>query len=164
MFIRKSTKADIPQIAEIYADAKKFMRENRNPNQWNKGYPNAESAELDIDNEMGYVCEDEDGIVAVFAFCPGVEKTYDKIYEGEWLNTLPYAYIHRIAVKRHGCGIVDFCFSECFKMFPNLKIDTHRDNIPMQKVLSRNGFSKCGIIYLESGEERFAYQKTNKGE
>jgi RimJ/RimL family protein N-acetyltransferase len=44
-------------------------------------------------------------------------------------------------------------------MHPNLKIDTHRDNIPMQKVLKRNGFSECGIIYIENGDERIAFQK-----
>ena len=54
---------------------------------------------------------------------------------------------------------VDFCFNECFKMFPSLKIDTHKDNIPMQKVLLRNGFKFCGIIHLENGDERLAYQK-----
>ena len=67
--------------------------------------------------------------------------------------------MHRIAVLRHGKGVVDFCINECFKVFPNLKIDTHRDNIPMQKVLKRNGFCYCGIIYLESGDERLAFQK-----
>ena len=101
----------------------------------------------------------EGEVVAVFAFAIGNEPTYKTIYEGEWLNDEPYAYIHRIAVKKHGMGIVDFCFSECFKMHRNLKIDTHRDNIPMQKVLLRGGFQLCGVIYLESGDERLAYQK-----
>ncbi len=159
MHIRKSRESDIPEIAEIYAQAKKFMHENGNPNQWNTGYPNSESAADDIKNGIGYVCEDNGEVIAVFVFRIGEEETYNKIYEGTWLDTLPYAYIHRIAVKKHGCGIVDFCFSECFKMYPNLKIDTHKDNIPMQKVLVRNGFRKCGIIYLTSGDERLAYQK-----
>ena len=47
-----------------------------------------------------------------------------------------------------GKGIIDFCFSECFKIHSNLKIDTHRDNIPMQKVLLRNGFEYCGISFI----------------
>ena len=71
----------------------------------------------------------------------------------------PYSVIHRIAVKYHGRGIVDFCFNECFLELPNIKIDTHRDNIPMQKCLLRNGFEYCGIIYLKDGTERLAYQK-----
>ncbi len=159
MIIRKTTPADIMAIDEIYKSAKKFMREAGNVNQWNSDYPNAESAVSDMESGIGYVCEDEGEVVAVFAFAIGNEPTYDKIYDGKWLGDSPYAYIHRIAVKKHGKGIVDFCFSECFKMYPNLKIDTHRDNIPMQKVLLRNGFQHCGIIYLENGDERLAYQK-----
>ena len=136
------------------------MRLNGNPNQWKGDYPNAFDAEEDIKNGIGYVCESEGEIVGVFAFKIGIEPTYNKIFEGDWQNDLPYAFMHRIAVLRHGKGIVDFCINECFKLYPNLKIDTHRDNIPMQKVLKRNGFCYSGIIYLENGDERLAFQKT----
>lgn len=159
MLIRKTKPCDIQEISEIYCNAKKYMRENGNPTQWKDSYPNAESATLDMEEGIGYVCVDNGEIVAVFAFCVGNEKTYDKIYDGEWLNGEPYAYIHRIAVKKHGVGIVDFCFKECFKKYGNLKIDTHENNIPMQKVLLRNGFRLCGKILLENGEERLAFQK-----
>jgi RimJ/RimL family protein N-acetyltransferase len=159
MIIRKTEKGDIEAVGAIYASAKQFMRETGNPNQWKNDYPNAESATSDMLRGIGYVCEHEGEVVAAFAFAPENEPTYNKIYSGQWLDNEPYAYIHRIAVKHHGMGIVDFCFSECFSMFQNLKIDTHRDNIPMQKVLARNGFKYCGIIYLENGEERLAFQK-----
>ena len=29
----------------------------------------------------------------------------------------------------------------------------------MQKALKRNGFEKCGIIYLDNGDPRIAYEK-----
>ena len=159
MIIRQSSAKDLNDIGEIYSAAKQFMHENGNPNQWAGEYPNSQSALEDMKKGIGYVCEDDGEVVAVFAFDIGREPTYDAIYGGAWQNEEPYAYIHRIAVKKHGRGVVDFCFAECFKKFPNLKIDTHRDNIPMQRVLSRNGFKLCGIIYLENGEERLAYQK-----
>lgn len=159
MLIRKTKECDIASISEIYALAKQYMRNAGNPSQWSSDYPNESTARADMEKGIGYVCEDSGEIVAAFAFAVEDEKTYEKIYDGQWLNNAPYAYIHRIAVKKHGCGIVDFCFSECFKLHPNLKIDTHRDNIPMQKVLMRNGFRYCGIIYLENGDERLAYQK-----
>ena len=41
----------------------------------------------------------------------------------------------------------------------HLRIDTHEDNLVMQHVLEKNGFTKCGIIYLESGDPRLAYEK-----
>ena len=159
MYIRKTEKKDLLEIENIYALAKQFMRDSGNPNQWKGEYPNAFDAEEDIKNATGNVVVENDEVVGVFAFCIGEEKTYNVIYNGSWLNDKPYAFIHRIAVKYHGRGIVDFCFSECFKQFGNLRIDTHEDNIPMQKVLKRNGFIFCGEIYLENGEKRLAYQK-----
>ena len=159
MIIRKSTLKDVEQIEKIYAHAKEFMRANGNPNQWKGDYPNAFDAEEDVKNGIGYVCESDGEIVGVFAFNIAVEPTYNTIYNGAWQNDLPYAFMHRIAVSSHGKGVVDFCIDHCFKLCHNLKIDTHRDNIPMQKVLKRNGFSYCGIIYLENGDERLAFQK-----
>lgn len=160
MKIRETRESDLAIIEEIYNKARNFMRENGNPNQWRTEYPTSNDARNDMLLGRGYVCEDDMGdVVAVFAFGTDIEPTYDKIYCGEWKNDEPYAYIHRIAVKEQGRGIVAFCFSECYKRFPNLKIDTHRDNIPMQKALARAGFEYCGIIYLANGDERLAYQK-----
>jgi RimJ/RimL family protein N-acetyltransferase len=160
MIIRRATVADIDEAAKIYDMAKAFMREGGNPDQWPGDYPNGYDIALGIEEGVSYVCEEDGEIIATFLFKTNADDpTYRKIYEGAWLNDLPYSVIHRIAVKHHGCGIVDFCFNECFKRFPNIKIDTHRDNIPMQKCLIRNGFKYCGIIYLESGAERIAFQK-----
>ena len=160
MLIRKTEEKDLPVISEIYENAKRFMRENGNPNQWSDGKPNADTATEDMKNGVGYVAEENGEILAVFMFSVGEDPTYLKIYDGAWKNELPYAVIHRIAVAAQGKGIIDFCINECFKICPNLKIDTHRDNIPMQKALLKRGFEYCGIIYLENGDERLAYQKT----
>lgn len=40
---------------------------------------------------------------------------------------------------------------------------THRDNKPMQHVVEQNGFKYCGIIHLENGDERLAYQRIGYG-
>ena len=45
-----------------------------------------------------------------------------------------------------------------------VKIDTHEGNIAMRKMLEKNGFVHCGVILLESGAERVAYQYMEKGE
>ena len=42
----------------------------------------------------------------------------------------------------------------------SLKVDTHEENIPMQNLLKKNGFKYCGIIYLEDGGKRVAFEKT----
>ena len=160
MIIRKTEPADLSAIGEIYENAKRFMRESGNPTQWDDGKPNIDTAREDMENGVGYVAEENGEILAVFMFNIGNDVTYDKIYNGEWKNAEPYAVIHRIAVKEQGRGLIGYCIDECFKTFPNLKIDTHRNNIPMQKALLKRGFEYCGIIYLENGDERLAYQKT----
>ena len=159
MVIRKTTEADLSRIAEIYENAKRFMRESGNPNQWNSGTPSIDTAHEDMDRGVGYVVEENGEIVATFMFSLDGEPTYAKIYEGAWLSDEPYGVIHRIAVAEQGRGIIGFCIDECFSRCQNLRIDTHRDNLPMQRALQKRGFVYCGIIYLENGDERLAYQK-----
>lgn len=159
MLIRKTTTADIDAASAIYDSARAFMRAGGNLHQWSDKYPNTQSILADIEAGGSYVCEDEGEIVGVFYFNITNDPTYDKIYEGEWKDDGDYAVIHRIAVKYHGRGIADFIYSYCFEMHPNLRIDTHRDNAPMRRSLSKNGFEYCGIIYLLSGDERLAFQK-----
>ena len=159
MLIRKSTTADLAKIGEIYENAKKFMRETGNPNQWTAAHPNIDTARNDIEKGIGYVAEENGEILAVFMLSQGKDPTYAKIYDGAWLSDAPYGVIHRIAVAEQGRGIIDFCINECFAKCGNLRIDTHRDNLPMQRALLKRGFVYCGIIYLENGDERLAYQK-----
>ena len=160
MIIRRILKDEAEEAAALYVTARKYMREAGNIEQWNSIYPSVEDVLSDIENGTSYVCEDEGEIVAVFHFHIGPDKTYGKIYDGAWKNGDEYGVIHRIAVKYHGRRIADFIYSECFKLCGNLKIDTHKDNLPMQRSLSKNGFEYCGIIHLPDGSPRMAYQKT----
>ena len=159
MLIRKTTEADLTTIGKIYENAKKFMRESGNPNQWKGEKPNIQTAREDMQKGIGYVAELNGEIVAVFMFSQEKDPTYAKIYDGQWLSDSPYGVIHRIAVAKQGCGIIDYCINECFAKCGNLRIDTHRDNLPMQRALLKRGFVYCGIIHLENGDERLAYQK-----
>ena len=161
MEIRKALPKDVTSIAKIYEEAKRFMREAGNPDQWVVGGPDENSAREDVANGLLYVVTDNDKVIATFMYLEGPDKTYEKIYDGAWLDDAPYHVIHRVALScsAHGRGVGAYIFNYCFNLTPNLKIDTHRDNIPMQKSLTRAGFVRCGIIYLENGDERIAYQK-----
>ena len=159
MLIRKTAEADLLQIAKIYENAKRFMRETGNPNQWNSDRPSLLSAREDMEKGVGYVAEEDGEILAVFMFTQDPDPTYAKIYGGKWLSNAPYGVIHRIAVAKQGQGIIGKCIDECFARCQNLRIDTHRDNLPMQRALLKRGFEYCGIIYLANGDERLAYQK-----
>lgn len=160
--LRKSTAEDIDDILSIYESARKFMRENGNMHQWNGAYPSRQTVEEDIANGVSHVVYDtqnENKNVCVFALIPGPDVTYKKIYDGKWINDKDYFVIHRIAVAEHRKGIASFVFERCLNEHPVLRIDTHKDNIPMRKLLEKNGFEYCGIIHLLSGEERLAFQK-----
>ena len=158
MRIRNTLETDLEKIGKIYENAKKFMRETGNPNQWNGERPNAQTAREDMEKGVGYVAEDAGEIVAVFMFSQENDPTYAKI-EGAWLSDAPYGVIHRIAVAKQGQGIIGYCIDQCFALCQNLRIDTHRDNLPMQRALLKRGFRYCGVIYIENGDERLAYQK-----
>ena len=160
MTVREVTAADISACNEIYENARLYMRRSGNLEQWAGVYPGTSDIKGDMARGTSYLVDDGGEIVAVFHFHLGDDPTYGKIYGGEWKNPDPYGVIHRIAVKHHGRGIADMIYGYCFAKCGNLKIDTHKDNTPMQRSLEKNGFEYCGIIHLATGEERMAYQKT----
>ena len=101
-------------------------------------------------------------ITAVFYFAKENDPTYAKIYDGEWLNEEDYAVVHRIASAGTVKGAGSFCMKWAASQYENLKIDTHKDNYVMQNMLKKCGFTPCGTIYLENGEERIGFQKCCK--
>ena len=159
MKIRKTTLSDIEAVAEIYENARAFMRATGNEKQW-VGRPNSLDVRRDVEEKKGYVVEGDDReIIGAFYLSLDPDPTYLRIDNGSWINDEPYSVIHRIAVKYHGLGIADFIYNYAYNLRQNIRIDTHKDNVPMQRSLEKNGFRYCGIIYLESGDERLAYQK-----
>ena len=159
MNIRHTLPSDIDSVMEIYASARAFMRESGNPDQWSDSYPSRELIESDIASNNAYVAEESGEIIACFFFKVGIDPTYIKIYDGAWIDDGEYGVIHRIAVKYHGRNTIAGIYNYCSRISKSLRIDTHKDNKPMQRSLAKNGFTRCGIIYLLSGDERIAYQR-----
>ena len=160
MIIRQTTMHDIDEICTIYAAARDFMRDNGNPNQWSNNRPTEETIEHDIEEGNSYVCVHNEEIAAVFFYNTERDPTYEKI-DGAWINDDPYGVVHRIARARNAKGTGSFCLDWCFRQCHNLRVDTHHDNAPMRKLLDNLGFKYCGIIWLENGDERLAYQKAD---
>lgn len=162
MLIRKSTVNDIDRILNIFNMARVYMRANNNPNQWAGNYPGKEHILLDIDNGNSYVGIDEKGqIIMTFAFISGNDPTYN-IIDGRWLNNEPYGTIHRIASNGKKGGMLKAASEFCFQKINNIRIDTHKDNLPMLRALENNGFQKCGIIICADGTPRLAFQKVKQ--
>ena len=159
MKIRKATAADLPRMMEIYAHARRFMAETGNPHQWgDNGNPRRELLEQDIQQGVSHVIEADGRICGVFTFIIGEDPTYSYIEQGRWINDRPYGTIHRIAGDGTVKGILQTCVDYCGKQIDNLRIDTHHDNVVMQKAILKCGFRECGIIYVTDGSPRIAYQ------
>ena len=158
--IRKTTHEDLPVILHLRDQAREIMRSYGNVNQWPEGYPAQEKFEKDIATGCSYVMADNTGtLVGSFALIPGPDITYNVIYEGQWLNDEPYHVIHRIASTPDSHGILDALLDYCEAIDPNIRIDTHADNIIMINGLKKRGYQYCGIIHLLNGDERLAFQK-----
>ena len=92
-----------------------------------------------------------------------IEPNYNYI-EGKWLQDGKYLVVHRIAIRDNykGQGLAKIILDETLKLFPNIssiRMDTHDDNLSMQRFLTKYGFNYCGTIYLENKEKRRAYEK-----
>jgi len=121
---------------------------------------------MDIMNEYGYILLKNNEVVATVSISFDGENTYDIIYEGEWRSSRKYAVIHRLAIDNNNKGlglssliiknIENICLN---KNIHSIKVDTHRKNIPMQKVIEKNNFQYCGIIHKEDKSKRLAFEK-----
>ena len=145
--VRNGTDHDYNQIMTIYRYAQEFMIRSGNPDQWGHLFPTPELVKSDIRT-------------GVFALLEGEDPTYQYIEDGEWLNDEPYITIHRIAGDGQVHGIVKCASDYCKGILSNVRIDTHKNNLVMQKQIEKNGFKKCGTIYVADGTPRIAYQWT----
>lgn len=157
--VRPVKTEEIERILEIYASAREFMCRSGNPTQWSGGYPERELLLDDIKKGQLFGIESEDGsrLCGVFALISGEDPTYGYI-DGKWLSDAPYGTIHRIAGDGTEKGTFKKCLEFARKTYKHLRVDTYKDNFPMQRVISENGFTYCGIIYLENGDPRLAYE------
>ncbi len=166
MKIRHSTEQDFHRMMEIYGFARKYMADHGNPNQWGPtNWPPENLIHNDIREGNSYVCLNDQGeVIGTFFFVQGkeIEPTYRVITEGAWLDDSPYGVVHRLAGDGSEKGIGAFCIRWAFEQCAHLRIDTHGDNIVLQKLAEKLGFVHCGTIHVEEDDyPRLAYEKTN---
>ena len=164
MYIREAKIEDFNYIKDIYKSAREFMKNNGNGTQWGDNWPTDDVILTDIKNKKSFVCVENDEVSAVF-FCEfgKVDESYIEI-DGKWLSDEPYAVIHRIATNRKYRYVGEFCFNYVFEKFKHIRVDTHKNNIPMINLLNKLGFKYCGIINIDKkyclyDTERIAYEK-----
>ena len=154
-------------MMEIYACARTFMAEHGNPNQWGPtNWPPEELIRRDVREGRSYVClNDGKKVIGTFFFVQGrdIEPTYRDITDGAWLDGSPSGVVHRIAGDGSEKGIGTFCIRWAFEQCGHLRMDTHGDNIVMQRLLEKLGFVRCGTVYVEEDDfPRLAYEKVSE--
>lgn len=165
MLIKQANMDNIEEILTIYKEAREYMALNGNKDQWGDNYPPRKLIEEDITLGKCYIAYDKE-ICGVFYFAIENDPMYEVIKDGEWLNDNNYAVVHRIAVSKntHNKGIASQCIDYAVEICKqnnifDLRMDTHKDNLPMQHFLEKKSFEKCGIVYADDRTERLAYHK-----
>lgn len=155
--VRAATTAELPELMQLYTNARAFMQTHGNPTQWHAGYPGEARLAAEIERGVCHVVMGKGAIQAVFCLIPGDDPTYHHIEDGAWPEDVPYATIHRLASAGHVGGIGRLCVQWCLRQGLPVRADTHADNTYMQHTLEACGFVRCGTIYTEDGTPRWAY-------
>lgn len=161
---RQTSEADLPAIMTIVKEVQANFH-HAGVDQWQDGYPNEETFRQDMRNGESYVLLRGDTLVATAMICFRGEPTYEEI-EGAWLTDEPYVVVHRIAVMPalRGQRLADRIFDHVRQLCKEKgvgrqRIDTHTDNRSMRRVIERQGYTYCGIIYVRGHSPRLAYEK-----
>jgi GNAT superfamily N-acetyltransferase len=167
MMIRKARLTDTEALNSLFAEARSTIAA-LGIDQWQNGYPSIAVIREDMALHRSYVVVIDDKIVGTFVLITDGEPTYDHIHDGAWLtqDSTSYLAIHRVAISvaQRGSGIstaiLEYAAQKARALGrTSLRIDTHRGNVVMRKMLEKHGFVYCGSIYLENGDHRVAYEK-----
>jgi|SaaInlLV_10m_DNA_1039704.scaffolds.fasta_scaffold00219_31 GNAT superfamily N-acetyltransferase len=163
----KTSRKNLQQIIKIIGEAQEYLAIH-NIDQWQNGYPNEEAILIDIINNESYIITTKESIIIGTAmFSTKKEPTYKSI-EGQWItkSDAKYGVIHRMAVTNNfrKKGVAKFIFEKCEQQLRqneimSMRIDTHEDNLAMQGLLLKLKYIYCGVICLENGDKRLAYEK-----
>ena len=172
MHIRKTTAADLNAVMDIIEEARRTIAA-LGIDQWQNGSPNRAMIEEDVALAQGRCVEIDGRIVGTFALLRNGEPTYDAIFDGSWQTPdrkadgeVAYLAIHRVAISvaHRGSGISTAMLEHAAETARQwgkmaLRIDTHRGNVVMRRMLEKHGFVHCGTIFLSDGSPRVAYEK-----
>ena len=160
--LKELIRAAIYNDLEVIASLAKVVRSDmvsKGLNQWVGDYPNIDNFRSDLDKGGLFVLVEADKIVGSCS----ILKENDIASKGFVWNCKNALVIHRILIdptyqgKGFGKEMVNFAYKKVLNEgYDSLKIDTHPDNIKMQKMLKGLNFEFRG--YLAS-INRLAYEK-----
>lgn len=152
IYIRKAAKNDLDQIMPIIDEAKKFLKEDGNP-QWQSGYPNVDAISTDIEQDAAWVLIVDQKVAGYTAVTSDPDPNYHQI-DGRWNNDLdPYVAIHRVAISNEyrGMHLASYLLSSLISLHyaegvRNYRVDTFRRNEIVQHLVKDAGFIERGTI------------------
>lgn len=152
IYTRKAAKNDLDQIMPIIDEAKKFLKEDGNP-QWQSGYPNVDAISTDIEQDAAWVLIVDQKVAGYTAVTSGPDPNYHQI-DGRWNNDLdPYVAIHRVAISNEyrGMHLASYLLSSLISLHyaegvRNYRVDTFRRNEIVQHLVKDAGFIERGTI------------------
>lgn len=165
MELRLAKEDDRKIILEIYEDGSKKLK-SLGLDQW-QGHdkPNLDNFKELIENKNIFVLEDDKKVVATVIIYD-FDIDYENNLDGTWQSPRPYVALHRIGTleseRKKGYGRKIIEMSESYARennFKSVRIDTHRGNKDMQRLLSSLSYKYVGLVYLGGKNERLAYEK-----
>lgn len=162
-FLKSAQPKDVAKCYAIIKAAKAFQRE-QGFTQWTDDYPNESIIQDDVYTHKGYILTVDNDIAGYMCIDFSGEPAYANI-AGAWNTEKPYAVVHRMAFgeqyRDQGLSMValtlveDLCLSKGVNC---IRVDTDFQNMRMQHILEKCGFSKCGVIVFQ-GSGKLAYDK-----
>ena len=156
---RKATPDDMDELMSIAREASAYLR-SCGVDQWQDNFPNPEVFARDISRGNCWLFTHEGKAAGVIVVYLEPEADYPAI-EGRWLTEgEDYGVIHRVAVKDayRGRGLAQEMMQLAEDIilgrgFASVRIDTHEDNLTMQNLLKKRGYTPCGVVWLHGGPE-----------
>ncbi len=168
---RPATAADLGDILRIFTGARAFLKRQR-VDQWQGDYPNEAVFSADIQRGECHVMTYGGRTAGFFVLSDRPEPAYDALTDGKWrYHALPCCVLHRCAIDGAfgGTGFSDALIAaaeDCARALGAavMRVDTHRKNKPMQRLLQRHGYAYRGnvAVYAGSGDHdtrRKAFEK-----
>ncbi|MDM1044862.1 GNAT family N-acetyltransferase [Myroides sp. 1354] len=152
--IRPLVSSDIDQVITVLNQVKQMMFSN-GIDQWDEHYPNAETIQMDLQNQQAYVYTENEAILAYMV----LNEAYDIEYEAlKWSTSTPFLVIHRLFVQpaAQGKGISSqmIQFAETYakaKAYASIRFDAYALNNTANAVYLKKGYIHVGTVQFRKG-------------
>lgn len=166
MKVRPAKKDDLDDIMSVvHRLQKEYFEKNEIP-QWQNGYPSRETFLKDIEDRSLFVMYLGECLIGFASIKYAAEPTYSVIENGNWEKDDSYLVIHRFGINpdwhKMGMGTTLIAIADKIceaNSISSIRADTHEKNAGMIALLEKSGFKKRGIIHLENGDPRLAFEK-----